>query len=98
MTPGRFELLRYEKLAAFQPISDVLPQISTDFDLTSVVNNITNLYSQVATEVAERQSADDLKNYLRTAIPGPPGNQIFLRQDVNYLYWSNDGVTWIPFA
>lgn len=98
VTPGRFELLRYEKLAAFQPIDQVIPQISTDFDLVSVINNVTNLYSELALEIAERQSADDLKNYLRTTIPGPPGNQVFLRQDGNYLYWSNDGVTWLPFA
>ena len=98
VTPGRFELLRYQKLAAFQAIDDVQLQIQTDFDLITVTDNISQLFSELSTEIAERQSADDLKNFIRTSIPGPPGNQVFFRQDGNYLYWSNDGSTWRPFA
>lgn len=98
LTPGRFELLRYEKAGAFQPIVDVFQPLTTDFDLTTVINNISQLYNEVSLEVANRQVADDLKNYIRTTVPGPPGNEIYLRQDGNYLYWSNDGVSWRPFG
>lgn len=99
VTPGRVELLRFKKTAAFGDLSEVTLSINQSFDLVSVVSELAVLHGRVDQEIIDRTAADDAKQFIRVAAGGYLGTPWYIRRDGNYSYFSESpSGPWRPFA